>query len=136
MEQYDVIVVGGGIAGSVAARFSAKQGYKTLLFEKYKTPRNKPCSGIQFTYFEKLIGKKIPKDKLCENELFKVDMVTPQGKTMKGKMKMFNFWRSTFDSWLNEIAQEDGAIFHDNTSLVNFEKNSETITITVEKEGK
>jgi flavin-dependent dehydrogenase len=60
MQNYD-IVVGGGIAGSVAARFAAKHGFKTLLVEKYKTPRNKPCSGIQFTYFEKLIGKKFQK---------------------------------------------------------------------------
>jgi flavin-dependent dehydrogenase len=61
MEEYDVCVVGGGVAGSVAARFSAQQGFKTLLVEKYKTPRNKPCSGIQFSYFEKLVGKKFPK---------------------------------------------------------------------------
>ena len=46
MEKYDVLVVGGGIAGSVAARFSAKHSLKTLLIEKFKTPRNKPCSGI------------------------------------------------------------------------------------------
>ena len=61
MEEYDVIVVGGGIAGSVAARFSAEHGFKTLLLEKYKTPRNKPCSGIQFAYFEKLLGERFLK---------------------------------------------------------------------------
>jgi flavin-dependent dehydrogenase len=42
MEEYDVIVVGGGIAGSVAARFSAEHGFKTLLLEKYKTPETNP----------------------------------------------------------------------------------------------
>ena len=122
MQCYDVIVIGGGIAGSVAARFSAKQGFKTLLIEKYKTPRNKACSGIQFPYFEKLVGKKIPKEKLCKNELYKVDIVTPKGKTIGGKMKMLNFWRSTFDSWLNQVAVEEGANFEDDTSLIEFEK--------------
>ena len=135
MEQYDVVAVGGGIAGSVAARFSAKQGYKTLLLEKYQTPRNKPCSGIQFPYFEKLIGKKIPKEKLCKNELYKVDIITPKGKTIGGKMQMLNFWRSTFDSWLNQLAIEEGADFQDNTSLVDFQKTSKGINITVAKEG-
>ena len=85
LEEYDVTVVGGGVAGSVAARFSAQQGFNTLLIEKYKTPRNKPCSGIQFSYFEKLIGKKIPKEKLCKNELYKVDIITPTGKTLGEK---------------------------------------------------
>ncbi|UCF45510.1 MAG: NAD(P)-binding protein, partial [Candidatus Bathyarchaeota archaeon] len=33
MQDYDVAVVGGGIAGSVAARFSARHGFKTLLLE-------------------------------------------------------------------------------------------------------
>ena len=135
MEQYDVVAVGGGIAGSVAARFSAKQGYKTLLLEKFQTPRNKPCSGIQFPYFEKLIGKKIPREKLCKNELYKVDIITPQGKTIGGKMKMLNFWRSTFDSWLNQLAIEEGADFQDNTSLVDFQKIPKGINITIAKEG-
>ena len=136
MEEYDVTVVGGGVAGSVAARFSAQQGFNTLLIEKYKTPRNKPCSGIQFSYFEKLIGKKIPKEKLCKNELYKVDIITPTGKTLGGKMKMLNFWRSTFDSWLNQLAIEQGAEFRDNTALVEFTKTRKEINLTLSKDKK
>ena len=37
---YDVIIAGGGIAGSTAARFLAQYGMKTLLVERHKTPRN------------------------------------------------------------------------------------------------
>jgi len=138
METYDVVVVGGGVAGSVAARFAAKRGFKTLLLEKYKTPRNKPCSGIQFQYFEKLIGEKIPREKLCRNELYKVEMITPKGKVLKGKMKMLNFWRSTFDSWLNSLAADAGADFHDNTSLIDFveDKSEDKIIVKVSAEGK
>lgn len=133
MEKYYVTIVGGGIAGSVAARFSAKHGFKTLLLEKHKTPRNKPCSGIQFPYFEKLIGKKIPKEKLCKNELYKVDMITPSGKTLGGKMRLLNFWRSTFDSWLNQVAAEEGADFQDETSLIEFEKDEKSLKLTISK---
>ena len=64
METYDVVSVGGGIAGSIAARLAAENGMKSLLIEKAQTPRDKPCSGIQFGYFERLVGRKIPKDKL------------------------------------------------------------------------
>ncbi len=129
MEEYDVVVVGGGIAGSIAARFAAKRGLKTLLIEKFKTPRNKPCSGIQFEYFEKLIGKRIPREKLCKNELSRVEILTPKGRVLKGRMKMLNFWRSTFDSWLNSLAADSGADFRDNTSLTDFTKEENKISV-------
>jgi len=128
-ERYDVIVVGGGIAGSVAARFAAQRGFRTLLVERYKTPRNKPCSGIQFQYFEKLLGSKIPREKLCTNTLYKVEMITPSGKILKGKMKMLNFWRDIFDSWLNLLAADAGAEFSDNTSLIDFKKEGKDLTV-------
>ena len=35
LERYDVVLVGGVIAGSVAAHIGAEQGLKILLLEKY-----------------------------------------------------------------------------------------------------
>jgi flavin-dependent dehydrogenase len=127
MNEYDLLVVGGGVAGSTAAKFAAKHGLKTLLIEKAKTPRNKPCSGIQFSYLEKLIGEKIPREVLCQNSLFKVEMVTPSGKIVRGHMPMFNFWRSTFDSWLNSLAAKAGAEFRDGVLLAEFQEDGKVI---------
>jgi len=42
---YDVIVVGVGPSGTTAARHLARAGLKTLLLEKHKMPRYKPCGG-------------------------------------------------------------------------------------------
>ncbi|TAH52170.1 MAG: NAD(P)/FAD-dependent oxidoreductase [Chloroflexota bacterium] len=45
MFDYDVIVVGSGPSGTTAARHLARAGVKTLLLEKEKMPRYKPCGG-------------------------------------------------------------------------------------------
>ena len=121
VEKYDVVSVGGGVAGSIAARLAAGNGLSSLLIERAKTPRDKPCSGIQFGYFEKLVGRQIPKEALCSNEIFNMNIITPGDTTYEGKMKVLNFWRSTFDRWLNDLAEEEGAVFQDKTRLVEFE---------------
>jgi len=43
--KYDVTIVGGGPAGSTAAKFLSEKGIKTLLIDKSKFPRYKPCGG-------------------------------------------------------------------------------------------
>jgi geranylgeranyl reductase family protein len=45
MERFDVLVVGGGPAGSTAAIRLADAGAKVLLVDKARFPRDKPCGG-------------------------------------------------------------------------------------------
>ena len=40
---YDVIIVGGGPGGASMSMFLEKKGYKVLLLEKAKYPRDKIC---------------------------------------------------------------------------------------------
>lgn len=131
MKRYDVVVVGGGIAGSVAARYTSAGGLKTLLVEKHKTPRNKPCTGLQFEYFEKLIGVRIPPSRLCSNELYKMEIILPSGMVFPTRMKMLNFWRTKFDAWLNLVALSTGAEFRDETHLVDFDQKGHLTIIKV-----
>jgi len=44
-QSYDVIIVGGGPAGSTAASFLAQQGIKTIVVDKSHFPREKACGG-------------------------------------------------------------------------------------------
>lgn len=120
MLEYDVVIIGGAIAGSCAAKDLAEAGLKTLLVEKYIVPRNKSCSGIQWTYFEKLIGEKIPKERLCNYQIENVHAELPDGFTSHSGMKMLNFMRKPLGHWLNLVAQEKGANFWDNTNFLGF----------------
>ncbi|MFN3467629.1 MAG: FAD-dependent monooxygenase, partial [Candidatus Brocadiales bacterium] len=45
MKVYDVVVVGSGPAGSIAAHALARDGFQVALIEKKIHPRPKPCGG-------------------------------------------------------------------------------------------
>ena len=132
MKEYDVFIAGGAVAGPVAAKFCAKQGLRTLLIEKARVPREKPCSGIQFPYFEKIIGDKIPRDRLCNNELTKVEMHFPNGKVVSSKFPMLNFMRDTFDEWLCRLAESYGAEFRDGCRFKDFEETENGTIVFLE----
>lgn len=132
MNQYDVFIAGGGIGGSVAAKFAARGGLKTLFVEKEKTPRPKPCSGIQFKYFEKILGEKIPRDRLCNYQLRKVKTYFHDGTSFGGPFPMFNYMRKTFDHWLNLVARENGAEFRDECEFIDFEEAPDGVVITIQ----
>ena len=125
METYDVLSICGGIAGSIAARMAAEGGLKSLLVKQAKTARDKFCSGIQFSHFEKLVGRPIPEDKLCSNEIYNMHIIAPDGKSYQGKIKVLNFWRSTFDRWLNDLAVEEGATFQDKSRIIGLDQVEE-----------
>ena len=132
MKEYDVVIIGGAIAGPVAAKFCAQQNLKTLLIEQFEVPREKPCSGIQFTYFEKIIGDPIPQERLCNNTLVKTEMRFPNGQVLQGKFPMVNFMRDTFDEWLCLLAQSYGSDFQDGTKFKRFEENSKGTLVYLE----
>ena len=135
MKEYDVFIAGGAVAGPVAAKFCAKQGLRTLLIEKAKVPREKPCSGIQFPYFEKIIGDPIPKDRLCHNVLSKTEIHLPNGKSVSAKFPMINFMRDTFDEWLCILAQQYGVEFRDGCEYQSFEETTDGILIHMTTEN-
>jgi flavin-dependent dehydrogenase len=132
MKEYDVFIAGGAVAGPIAAKFCAQYDLKTLFVEKARVPREKPCSGIQFPYFEKIIGDKIPHDRLCNNELTKVEMHFPNGKVVSSKFRMLNFMRDTFDEWLCRLAESYGAEFRDGCRFKDFEETGHGTIVFLE----
>ena len=43
---FDVIIAGGSFSGAAAAKRLVDAGYRTLVIERFRLPRHKPCSGI------------------------------------------------------------------------------------------
>jgi flavin-dependent dehydrogenase len=136
MQEYDVFIAGGAVAGPVAAKFCAMRNLKTLLVERAKVPREKPCSGIQFPYFERIIGDPIPRDRLCRNTLSKIEMHLPNGRVIVANFPMLSFMRDTFDEWLCLLAQSYGAEFRDDCCFKDFKETDDGIIIHLESEGR
>lgn len=129
VEECDVFIVGGGMAGSNLARFSAEGGLHTIFVEREKPPRHKPCSGIQFPYFEKILGVEIPDEILCHHQIKRTHMELPNGKVMKGPFSAFSYMRNTFDDWLNRLAVEAGATFRTECTYQDFTRDGDRIVV-------
>lgn len=129
MQEYDVFIAGGAVAGPVAAKFCAMQGLRTLLVERGTLPREKACSGIQFPYFERIIGERIPADRLCNNTLSRVEMHLPNGKVYGSRFPMLNFMRDTLDEWLCRLAESYGAELRDGCRFEDFEEARDGVIV-------
>ena len=106
---YDVIVVGAGPGGSTAARFCAKARLKTLLIEKERLPRYKPCGGCLSIKTAHLLGFDLSpvientiygaKFTYCLKDPFFIETKDPIA---------FLVMRDRFDQFLINKALEDG----------------------------
>ncbi len=110
---YDLIIIGGGPSGASAGRRAGKQGLSTLLLEKEKFPRYKPCGGalssyalsfLDFKLPESLIERKISNIRIHYKDLF--------AEYKKESTLAFLISREVFDNFLLEKARETGIELH------------------------
>ncbi|MFB0559719.1 MAG: NAD(P)/FAD-dependent oxidoreductase [Candidatus Lokiarchaeia archaeon] len=110
IKKQDVIVVGAGPAGSMAAMKAAEGGAKTLLIEKQPLPRYKLCGGGVANWIMRKFD--IPQD-VIEKEYKNIVTYTPpnyerQVFPMPG-LGYFGVCRDKFDHYLTKMAIEAGA---------------------------
>jgi len=109
---YDVIVIGGGPAGSVISYILANKGFNVLLLEKYGRNRYKPCAGgvstVSMTTLEKL-KLRIPEE-VIEAEIYYARIIhkTKELTLTTGKLGGYCVYRSKFDQWLRDSAESAG----------------------------
>jgi len=126
-KKYDVIVVGAGPAGSVAARNAAEGGANTLLIDKMKLPRFKLCGGAVAGWIMKNFD--IPED-VIENRGVEMIMCRPP----KYKKEKFPtptpqglVCRSKFDYYLTKQALGAGAELLQETRVLSVLKEGDTV---------
>ena len=131
MEEYDIIVVGAGPAGSAAAEKCARYGLNTLLLEKEKLPRDKPCGGmigkISIDYLTEIYGQEIKKFVERKTDFLKLHFNNKQ--IADKKLPAYMFSRKKLDYFITSKAIEAGAEVIDNCKIDDIETYKDKVII-------
>lgn len=133
---FDVIVIGAGPAGCTASKILADNGFSVLLVEKFKMPRYKSCSGqlIKKTLdlVQEYYGESVPNSAACTPVINCGMMFTDdKGKRFCFEQQGLNVWRSSFDKWLTDKAEEAGVEVRDETTALSCEEKDDIVTVTL-----
>ena len=157
MNTYDIIIVGAGPGGSMAAKVAAEKGLKTIFFERGRKPGEKNSSGCglgprMFRDFPEMMKELTPEK--CPSMragtaarcYFINEQDTVAGYVMSRPTESvsyepakswitMNCYRSEFDPWLAELATNAGAELKNSTLVVNLLKENGKISGVVDEHG-
>ena len=136
----DVVVIGGGPGGSVAAKNCAQRGMRTLLLEKQKLPRRKVCTGLIVSNMaHALIDREfgvIPQEVLTDPPHLLGYMWHISGfddKRREMPPRLTNVWRSNLDYWMNQKTKQAGAEIWEGTLVTDVIQQGDEITLKVKR---
>lgn len=136
MKKYDLIVVGGGPGGSVAAKTACELGLKTIFFERGAVPGEKNVSGTGlspkcFRDFDFMRQMDLPHERVAtmatlhlsddDNAETNFFSFTPSANAPYPEARQYltrNVYRSELDPWLAGLATEAGAELQTSTKVV------------------
>ncbi|MBI3592757.1 MAG: FAD-dependent monooxygenase [Nitrospirae bacterium] len=131
--QTKVLIIGGGPAGSTAARFLADNGIETIVAER-DLSYIKPCGGgIPSSALDEL---DIPQ-RVVKKEVKKIRIISPKGEETEIELKggaLCIAERGAFDSTLREMAKAKGASIIEG-EFVRFEEIGRNIISTIIKKS-
>lgn len=138
---WDVVVVGGGPGGALAAKRCAAAGLDTLLIEKRKIPRDKVCTGMVMAEWGQQIMQREFGDYphwVEEKTIYLTGYALhiPGAKTRTLDIRTPATWRHTLDTWMCECAEKAGAEIWDSARLLDLSQEGGRIKLRVKlKDG-
>ncbi|MFX0135452.1 MAG: NAD(P)/FAD-dependent oxidoreductase [Candidatus Hodarchaeota archaeon] len=157
MKTYDVIIVGGGPGGSVAAKVAAEEGLKTIFFERGRKSGEKNSSGCGLgprmwrdfpEMMKELTPEKCPSLRAGvyarnyfinkDDEVAGMVMARPTESVTYEPAKSFitmNCYRSDFDPWICNFAIAAGAELKTSTLIVDLIKEKGKVVGVIDEKG-
>ena len=130
MQDYDVIVVGGGPAGSTTARRVSQKGLNVLLLDRAKFPRVKSCAGAMNDRGVKMLDFSI--DEVVHRKPYGLRLFSPSGiiaDCTRPEKAGVLFLRTEFDTLLLRKAQEAGADIREGAKVVTAKQNERGVIV-------
>lgn len=128
---HDVIVVGGGPGGAMAARTCAEKGLQVLLLEKEEVPRYKACGGAVSWKALQLIGPidDVKPQYTCYGATVHSPAMQRSSHKIKEPVSILIF-RNSFDHFLLKQAQHTGAVINTCEKVISVEITDELVHVT------
>ncbi len=122
MERWDVIVVGGGPAGSTTATLLARHGLRVLLLDRARFPREKPCSDYVAPGARPVLAQLGVLDAIERQSvpIEAMEVTSPSGARLRGTFgpdSGFALPRRIFDTMLVGGAVREGVAFRDGVTV-------------------
>lgn len=134
MSDYDVIVVGGGPAGSTLARRASQQGLGVVLVDKAVFPREKACGGGMQEYIRETLDFNI--DEVSQRKVYGFRFFAPSGlmvEITKEKESGDLVMRKDFDHLLLRKAGEAGVEVREGVKITGAEQTTDGVTVTTDQ---
>ncbi|MDR6563216.1 MULTISPECIES: NAD(P)/FAD-dependent oxidoreductase [unclassified Arcicella] len=130
---YDIIVVGGGLAGLVSSILLSKAGKKVLLIEKKHYPFHRVCGEYisnETRPFLQQLG--LDFNQLDTKDITRFQFTSPSGKVLETTLDLggFGISRYTFDEALYHLAQQNNVHCLLNKNVENIDFHHDQFTVS------
>ena len=118
--QYDIAIIGGGLAGLAAAIQLSNMGHSVILFEKEKYPFHKVCGEyISLESWDFLCNLGLPLNEMSLPIIKRFILTSANGKSFSTKLPLggFGISRYKLDAMLSQIAIQSGVSLMDETKV-------------------